>query len=141
MSYPTEFTPGFFDESSKAWKKNKKRNGSGYVYCCFHCYVKGYGCSKMGLYDGYCETHYPSHMRETPPSAPTVSKAPSQPPPAAPTSEDLAASAAASAAVAALTQSSLQAPRTLPVRSPHMESAIEKRVRQLQAYREHGSRW
>jgi hypothetical protein len=29
-----EFTPAFFDESSAAWKMNKKRVGQMYVYVC-----------------------------------------------------------------------------------------------------------
>ena len=53
-----EFTPQYFDESSKAWMANKIRVGAGMVYRCSYAVSSTRQCPKAAETGGqFCETH------------------------------------------------------------------------------------
>ncbi len=58
--YPgiSEFTPQFFDESSKAWLENKVRCGHSYAYKCQYIHSNKKQCSHPDTHSGYCKRHY-----------------------------------------------------------------------------------
>ena len=68
---PTQTTPLFsveeiknsFDESSNAWKENKKRKGHSYIYICEHVKKNGSLCKKVSFthqfnLDLLCKWHF-----------------------------------------------------------------------------------
>lgn len=58
MSNPVEFSPEWFDESSRAWMANKKRRGAMYVYVCEHVKADGGVCQRPVYRDKpYCWHH------------------------------------------------------------------------------------
>ena len=53
-----EFTPQYFDESSKAWMANKIRVGAGMVYRCSYAISSSRQCPKAAESGSeFCETH------------------------------------------------------------------------------------
>lgn len=60
MSSPgiTEFTPEFFDESSKAWLENKVRNGASYAYRCAYIHSNKKQCNNGATQNDYCKRHF-----------------------------------------------------------------------------------
>jgi hypothetical protein len=54
----SEFTPEFFDESSKEWMKNKIRKGGGYIYKCAYIHSNNRQCSKAAILNEFCKQHY-----------------------------------------------------------------------------------
>lgn len=66
MSLPgiAEFTPQFFDESSRAWMENKVRVGLGIKYKCRYIHSNTKPCTKPVFYEpalktcDYCKQHY-----------------------------------------------------------------------------------
>jgi len=53
-----EFTPQYFDESSKAWMTNKIRVGAGMVYRCSYAVSSTRQCPKAcEAGSQFCETH------------------------------------------------------------------------------------
>lgn len=54
----TEFTPQFFDESSKAWMENKVRCGASYAYKCSYIHSNKKRCEYPGTHSDYCKRHY-----------------------------------------------------------------------------------
>ena len=51
-----EFSPAWFDESSKAWRANKIRKGESWVYRCSHG-----TCKKARKESTYCTQHAKEH--------------------------------------------------------------------------------
>ena len=54
----SEFTPAFFDESSKAWLENKVRIGQSYAYKCNYVHSNQKQCEHLATQDEYCKRHY-----------------------------------------------------------------------------------
>ncbi len=55
MDLPVEFTPEWFDYSSKMWMMNKKRCGQSYEYVCKKEKCK----NKCYLQTEWCKWHHP----------------------------------------------------------------------------------
>lgn len=53
-----EFTPQFFDESSKAWLENKVKCGAGYAYKCEYIHSNQKHCKKPATNNNLCKQHY-----------------------------------------------------------------------------------
>lgn len=63
-----EFTPEFFDESSKAWRENKKTVAGGwFAYRCQYLHSTGRRCAKA-VFSEPKVTWYQEAKREPPPS-------------------------------------------------------------------------
>ncbi len=58
MSENCEFTPEFFNESSKAWMENKIRIGATYSYKCTYIHSNQKLCQKPALFNEFCKRHY-----------------------------------------------------------------------------------
>jgi hypothetical protein len=54
----SEFTPEFFNESSKAWQKNKIRCGASYAYKCLYIHSNQKQCKHPSTNSEYCKRHY-----------------------------------------------------------------------------------
>jgi hypothetical protein len=53
----SEFTPEFFDESSRAWLENKVRMGAGYTYKCDYIHSNTKQCRKPAILSNFCKQH------------------------------------------------------------------------------------
>jgi hypothetical protein len=53
-----EFTPKFFNESSKAWTENKIKCGSAYAYKCLYIHSNTKQCNKPITHSNLCKRHY-----------------------------------------------------------------------------------
>jgi hypothetical protein len=58
LSGNSEFTPEFFDESSRAWLENKVRMGAGYTYKCDYIHSNTKQCRKPAVITTFCKQHY-----------------------------------------------------------------------------------
>lgn len=59
----SEFTPHFFDESSRAWQENKVRCGHSYAYKCLYIHSNKKQCHKASIYKSstnlnFCKRHF-----------------------------------------------------------------------------------
>lgn len=53
-----EFTPEFFNESSRAWLINKIKMGSAYSYKCDYIHSNKKQCTKPSTIGDFCKRHY-----------------------------------------------------------------------------------
>jgi hypothetical protein len=58
MSGNSEFTPEFFDESSRAWMENKIRIGAAYSYKCAYIHSNKKLCQNNAILNEFCKRHY-----------------------------------------------------------------------------------
>lgn len=54
----SEFTPEFFNESSKLWSANKIRCGASYAYKCDYIHSNKKQCIKPAILHNFCKQHY-----------------------------------------------------------------------------------
>jgi hypothetical protein len=64
----SEFTPEFFDEASKEWRKNKRRLTTGYfIYTCSYTFKHGKKCGRDCYKDTeLCRQHFAKTNHFTP---------------------------------------------------------------------------
>lgn len=70
-----EFSPEWFDESSKAWRANKKRSGQSWKYLCSESLCKRVLMDPQILGERYCSKHSNNSLSEKTASLPILSMA------------------------------------------------------------------
>lgn len=54
----SEFTPQYFDESTKAWMENKVRCDAAYSYKCSYIHSNNKQCHHPSTQNEYCKRHF-----------------------------------------------------------------------------------